>query len=168
MVVLAAIENGQERFVRRMPAAKTTATHELIGRLDYSDTWTANSPTRAGSYLLLDTPESLRMEHCHGNPPRHLVFSSVMALTTWPSDNSPVPWPGFQVPGSRSGFTEAARGAPIAISVSSTACATISSSIRCRANKRSNQYFHRREPGHENRRRQVAIGVFPRSRRTAS
>ena len=31
-------------------------------------------------------------------------------MTTWPSDNSPVPWPGHRVRGSKSGFTESGFG----------------------------------------------------------
>jgi hypothetical protein len=93
------------RFVRKMPVTRPSAV-ELIGQLDYSDTWSANSPTRSGSYLLLTTPESLRVERRHGNPPRSWLFSRLSAMTTWPYDDSPVKWPGFQVPGSRSGFTE--------------------------------------------------------------
>ena len=93
---------SQQRFVRKMPAP----TRELIAQVDYSDTWTANSPTRAGSCLLLSDPESLRVEQCHGNPPRSWVFCTQTVMTTWPGDNSPVPWPGHKVPGSKSGFSE--------------------------------------------------------------
>jgi hypothetical protein len=93
-------DNGnQEQFVREMPS-------HVMGHVDYSDTWSANSPTRSGSYELMTTPESLKVEDCHGNPQRSWVFSSPAAMTTWPYDHSPVRWPGFQVAGSRDGFME--------------------------------------------------------------
>jgi hypothetical protein len=98
------------RFIRKMPLSRAAPAKDLIAQLDYSDTWSANSPTRAGSYRLMTTPESLRVENCHGNPPRSWVFSMPTAMTTWPYDNSPVPWPGFQVEGARSGFTETGFG----------------------------------------------------------
>ena len=93
-----------------MPVFKNQSVRELIAQVDYSDTWTANSPTRSGSYLLLQDPVALQVERCHGNPPRSWVFSRPTAMTTWPRDNSPIPWPGFQVRGSRSGFTETQTG----------------------------------------------------------
>ena len=94
-------ESDTKHFVRHMLAPKTTAIlPELIGQLDYSDTWTANSSTRAGSYVFLTDPESLRVEQCHGNPLRSWVFSTPSALTVWPI------WPGHEVQGSPSGFTE--------------------------------------------------------------
>ncbi len=70
--VVAVVADRKERFIRKMPVAKTTPVSDLIVQVDYSDTWSANSPTRAGSYLVLTTPESLRVENCHGNPPRIL------------------------------------------------------------------------------------------------
>ena len=99
------VRQRQERF-RSEDArlARRRRSLNLIAQVDYSDTWSANSPTRAGSYLLLTTPESLRVEHCHGNPPRSWVFSALSAMTTWPYDNSPVHWPGFQVQGAQIGF----------------------------------------------------------------
>ncbi len=102
----AVFESSNEQFVRKMPVAQQAAVRELIGQIDYSDTWTANSPTRAGSRLLLSDPESLRVEQCHGNPPRWWVFCAETVMTTWPGDNSPVPWPGHKAPGSKSGFSE--------------------------------------------------------------
>jgi hypothetical protein len=104
------VANYKGRFIRKMPVAKAAPAPDLIARLDYSDTWSANSPTRAGSYLLLTTPESLRVENCHGNPSRSWVFSTLSAMTTWPYDRSPMPWPGFQVEGAKSGFTETGMG----------------------------------------------------------
>jgi hypothetical protein len=101
------ISKGRHEFIRTMPGAKSPAGPELIGQVDYSDTWTANSPTRSGSYLILQDPTALQVEQRHGNPPRSWVFSRPTALTTWPYDNSPVPWPGHEVFGSKSGFTEA-------------------------------------------------------------
>jgi hypothetical protein len=82
----------------------------IIDTVDYSETWTANSPTRAGSHLLLNDPVSLQVERCYGNPSRSWVFSVPFAMTTWPSDSSPVPWPGCLVEGSKSGFAEAGVG----------------------------------------------------------
>lgn len=102
-------KNKDGTFVRKMPTPKPSPL-ELIAQLDYSDTWSANSPTRAGSYLMLTTPESLRVEQCFGNPQRTWVFSRTSAMTTWPYDDSPVIWPGFHVRGSRSGFTETGDG----------------------------------------------------------
>jgi hypothetical protein len=105
LIAITVSKDTERRFVRKMPVVRPSPL-ELIERLDYDDTWSANSPTRTGSYLLLTTPESLQVEHCHGNPPRSWVFSRLSAMTTWPFDDSPVKWPGFQAPGSRSGFTE--------------------------------------------------------------
>jgi hypothetical protein len=107
---IVAVATNKVRFIRKMPTAKTALLPDLIAEVDYSDTWSANSPTRAGSYLLMTTPESLRVENCHGNPQRSWVFSAPSAMTTWPYDNPPVLWPGFQVEGSRSGFTETGFG----------------------------------------------------------
>ena len=99
-------KSRQKQFVRTMPAPEPTVSRELIGQVDYSDTWTANSPTRAGSYLPLTDPEALQVEQCHGNPPRRWVFSKVSSMTTWPLETYQLPWPGCKVPGSKSGFTE--------------------------------------------------------------
>ena len=74
------------RFIRELPDA--SAERELIGQVDYSDTWTVNSPTRYGGYRVLTSPEELQVEQCHGNPPRSWVFSAPTAVTTWPGDNS--------------------------------------------------------------------------------
>ena len=95
--------NSGDRFLRQMPAVKTAAAPELIDRIDYSDTWTANSPTRPGSNLPLTDPVSLQVEQCHGNPPRTWEVPSPTMMTTWPNDPR---WPGFQVQGSRSGVME--------------------------------------------------------------
>jgi hypothetical protein len=100
---------GEKRFVRKMPPPRSPS-FDLIEQVDYSDTWSANSPTRTGSYLMLETPESLRVEQCYNNPPRSWTFSTQSAMTTWPFDDSPVQWPGFQVQGARSGFTETGWG----------------------------------------------------------
>jgi hypothetical protein len=88
--VVAIVESNQARFVRKMP---TPESRELIAQIDYSDTWTANAPTRPGSYLHLTDPEALLVEHCYGNPPRSWTFSVVSAMTTWPADANPSPWP---------------------------------------------------------------------------
>jgi hypothetical protein len=90
--------------VQREPAGGPQP--ELINQVDYSDTWSANSPTRAGNNLPLTDPSSLRVEECFGNPQRSWAFSEPSAVTTWPADNLPTPWPGFTVRGSKSGFTE--------------------------------------------------------------
>lgn len=100
------VENKQQRFVRKMPTPETPASRELLSQIDYSDTWTANSHTRPGSYLLLTAPEALQVEHCYGNPPRSWTFSVLSAMTTWPADDTSSPWPGCRVRGSESGFTE--------------------------------------------------------------
>jgi hypothetical protein len=96
---------ASSRFVRLMPKPEQSVAR-LIGQEDYSETWTANSPTRSGSYLMLTDPAALRVEQCHGNTPRSWVFSREAAMTTWPLDNPPVPWPGCVVPGTKSGFLE--------------------------------------------------------------
>ena len=107
-------KDNSKQFVREMPRPKSLPqpmpSPELIGNVDYSETWSANSPTRAGSYMLLNTPESLWIENCHGNAPRSWVFSAEPAMTTCPFDNSPVPWPGYQAPGSKDGFVECGYG----------------------------------------------------------
>ncbi len=94
------------RFVREL----TVPEPELIGQVDYSDTWTVNTPTRYGGYRVLTSPEELRVEQCHGNPPRWWVFSAPTAVTTWPSGALSKSWPGFGVRGARSGFTETLDG----------------------------------------------------------
>jgi len=104
-----------KQFVREMPRSKGTPKiaappAELIGAVDYSETWSANSPTRAGSYMLLATPESRWIENCYNNPPRSWVFNAEPAMTTCPLDNSPDPWPGYQAPGSKDGFLECGYG----------------------------------------------------------
>ncbi len=101
VIVLAANSSGV-RFVRQLTAPEP----ELIGQVDYSDTWTVDSPTRYGGYRVLTSPEELRVEQCHGNPPRSWVFSAPTAVTTWPGGASARHWPGFGVRGARSGFTE--------------------------------------------------------------
>ncbi len=107
-------KDNSKQFVREMPRPKSLPqpmpSPELIGNVDYSETWSANSPTRAGSYMLLNTPESLWIENCHGNAPRSWAFSAEPAMTTCPFDNSPVPWPGYQAPGSKDGFVECGYG----------------------------------------------------------
>ncbi len=108
-------QDSSKQFVREMPRSKLTPKiiappAELIGTVDYSETWSANSPTRAGSYMLLVTPESRWIENCYNNPPRSWVFSSEPAMTTCPLDNSPDPWPGYQAPGSKDGFLECGYG----------------------------------------------------------
>ena len=72
--VVEMVDNARREFVRALPRTETTPEPELIGQVDYSDSWTANSPTRAGSYLLLNDPVALQVEQCHGNPSRTWVF----------------------------------------------------------------------------------------------
>ena len=48
------------KFIRMIPKVEGT-TRRLIDKIDYSETWTANSPTRAGSYLLLRDPLALQV-----------------------------------------------------------------------------------------------------------
>lgn len=95
--------------MRQMPAVKTAASRDLIEQVDYADTFTANSPTRSGSNLMLrdlmqDDPNVLRVEHSHGNSVRFWEVPGETAIITWPKDAR---WPGFQVQGSRSGLLEA-------------------------------------------------------------
>lgn len=104
--VVEVLRSAPRQFVRVLPRIETTQEPELIAQVDYSDSWTMNSPTRAGSYLLLEDPIALCVEQCYGNPPRSWSFSHPSAVTTWPFDGSPVPWPGTKVRGSKSGFTE--------------------------------------------------------------
>ena len=85
-------KSDQIHFIREMPAAERARPLDLIGQIDYSDAWTANTSARPGSYLLLKTPESLKLEDCHGNPSRSWVFSAESAMATTPSKNSPAPW----------------------------------------------------------------------------
>lgn len=101
------VNGGTEHFVRKMPVVKPGGSCELIDQVDYSDTWTANSVTRPGSYLMLVDLASMRVEQCHGNPLRSWVFGTESAMTTYPRyDKSAIVWPGFQVQGARSGFLE--------------------------------------------------------------
>ena len=100
------IPKGRQNFIREMPTLETATASELIGQADYSETWTANSPTRAGSNCPLVDAKSLRLENCYGNPLRFWVFSELSAITTCPSDNSPISWPGYQVHGLKTGFME--------------------------------------------------------------
>jgi len=46
LAVTAVFESSQTRFVRKMPTLEPPTSLELIGQMDYSDTWTANSPIR--------------------------------------------------------------------------------------------------------------------------
>ncbi len=105
-VVVAPANSSDVRFVRQLAAPEA----ELIGQVDYSDTWTVNSPTRYGGYRVLASPAELQVEQCHGNPPRSWVFSAPTAVTTWPSASLSADWPGFGVRGARSGFTETLAG----------------------------------------------------------
>jgi len=89
-----------------LPAHKEPPDIVLIGKLDYSDTWTLQTPARPGSYAPLENPESLRVEQCHGNPARSWILSAPAAATTWPSGEKSMSWPGFASRGTRSGFTE--------------------------------------------------------------
>jgi hypothetical protein len=97
--------SGEQGFVRRMPTPKSSSI-DLIDQIDYADTWSANTSSRAGSHVVLSTPGALRVEQSRGNPPRTWSFSDLSSITTWPSNDRAMSWPGFQVQGSRSGFTE--------------------------------------------------------------
>lgn len=97
-------------YVRRMPVSARLDDKAMIDRLDYSETWSCNSPTRAGSHLDLLTDEALLVERCHGNPTRLWVISSLAAATTWPYIYTPEQWPGFQIEGPRSGMLECGLG----------------------------------------------------------
>ena len=106
-------EDIKRRFVRTMPMSTAAVLPDLIDQVDYGDTWSANSPTRAGSYLAMnDNPLAMRLEQCNVNPLRSWVFSSATAaMTTWPRwCSTGKPWPGFRVQGSRSGFLEMENG----------------------------------------------------------
>jgi hypothetical protein len=95
-----------QEFIRKMPDSETATDRGLIAQVDYSETWTANSPTRAGSNCPLMDASSLQLENCYANPLRFWVFSELSAVTTCPADNPPIPWPGYRVPGLKSGFME--------------------------------------------------------------
>ncbi|MCG2685702.1 MAG: FecR family protein, partial [Planctomycetales bacterium] len=109
-VVVAAADGDGTQFVRKLPVREPPPEPppevELIGRVDYSDTWTAHSPTRSGGYVPLESPEALQVEQFHGNPPRSWVFSAPTAVATWPSGALSGSWPGFPARGAKSGFTE--------------------------------------------------------------
>jgi len=99
-------ENAAMQFVRELPEREELQEVQLVGRIDYSDTWTANTPDRSGGFVPLESPEALRVERCHGNPPRSWILSSPVAVTTWPGGARSGAWPGFTPRGSKSGFTE--------------------------------------------------------------
>ncbi|NLF08661.1 MAG: FecR domain-containing protein, partial [Pirellulaceae bacterium] len=99
-------ENVGMQFVRELPEREELQEIQLVGRIDYSDTWTANTPDRSGGFVPLESPEALRVERCHGNPPRSWILSSPVAVTTWPGGARTGAWPGFTPRGSKSGFTE--------------------------------------------------------------
>ncbi len=100
------VPHDEHQFVRHMPHSRQRTTPDLIGQIDYSDTWSANSPIRPGSYLIMGEPSTLRVEDCHGNPPRSWLFSTTAAMTTSPWDGSPVPWPGHHSDDSKTGMCE--------------------------------------------------------------
>ena len=104
--VIAIPKQVEPGFTRNMPSPIAAAEFDPIDKVDYSDTWTANSPTRAGSYLFLEDPLSQQVEQCYGNPLRSWIFGNQCSMTTWPRSEKKDLWPGFQVQGSKSGIME--------------------------------------------------------------
>ncbi len=99
--------SNAKRFVQQMPPSRQADHSGLIGQIDYSDTWTVNSLSRRGNNVLLVDANLLRVENCPGNPPRFWKFSTPTSVTARPSEGASQFWPGYQVHGCGSGFTEA-------------------------------------------------------------
>ena len=99
--------SNAKRFVQQMPPSRQADHSGLIGQIDYSDTWTVNSLSRRGNNVLLVDANLLRVENCPGNPPRSWKFSTPTSVTARPSEGASQFWPGYQVHGCGSGFTEA-------------------------------------------------------------
>ncbi len=157
-VVAAPANSSDVRFVRELTAPEA----ELIGQIDYSDTWTVNSPARYGGYRVLTSPGELQVEQCHGNPPRSWVFSDPTAVTTWPSGSLSTSWPGFGVRGALGFQRNAAGHCPCGClyGLRVRPARRLRSTVRRRTDSGSHQHHHRRRAGH-GRRRPVAVGVLP-------
>ena len=97
------VENSRTRFVRQLPAVREDNRPELIGQVDYSETWTVDTATRAGSYVDV---QGLPVEQCYGNPLRTWVCVIRRPATVWPSGNIRGRWPRLRVPGVETGFAE--------------------------------------------------------------
>ena len=109
-------DNGA-RFVRTIPTTHLFAPpqSDLIGNVDYSETWTVNSLSRAGGYVpvfaMTDEPlrQVLRIEQCHENPKRQWRFSENSAITTCAWNFDPprkYRWPGHLSESTKTGFLE--------------------------------------------------------------
>jgi hypothetical protein len=99
-------DKDRKRFVHEMPAEHRESVPDLIGQVDYSDTWTIHSATRAGSYLVLQEPLAQQIENCHGNSLRRWMFGNECAMTSWPRSDKKSLWPGFQASGAATGILE--------------------------------------------------------------